>query len=327
MRSSLVAALLAGCLLVGACSDDGGATDPTSTTAPGPSPTEVSAGLCAAAPHPVTPAPMVESTLLTELSGLVASRTNDGVWWALNDSGDEARLYAVGPDGEDLGTVVVDGAQNVDWEDLAIGPGPDGDLLYIADIGNNIADRAVVPVHVVAEPDLSGGVPGTVTVERTVELEWPSAAIDAEVLLVDPRDGAIVIVTKRFGSPSEVFAADGGDAGPVLLREVGTVDIAAAATLPPDAPVSTALGLGAATAGDVTARGDVVLLRTYGAALVWPREADQTLAEAIVGNTPCQAPTAVETQGEAIAVDPDAGGYRTISEGVRPPVNRFTAAG
>ena len=40
-------------------------------------------------------------------------------WWAVNDSGDEPRLYALRKDGRDRGTLRVRGATNTDWEDLA----------------------------------------------------------------------------------------------------------------------------------------------------------------------------------------------------------------
>jgi hypothetical protein len=48
------------------------------------------------------------------------------VLWANNDSGDSARVFAVGSDGADLGTVTVSGATATDWEDLALGPAPAG---------------------------------------------------------------------------------------------------------------------------------------------------------------------------------------------------------
>lgn len=323
-RSAL---LLAAALSVAACTGDDGTGAGAGSAATGPAPGEVAAALCGGTEILSDPAPAVESTELTELSGLVASRRALGVWWAHNDSGNEGRLYVVGPNGEDGGSTAIEGAANVDWEDLAIGPGPDGDLLYVADIGNNIGDRDTVVIDVVAEPDATAELPPSVAVERSIELTWPDGARDAEVLLVDPTSSRLVIVTKSFVGRSEVLTADGRADGPTEMTKVGTVDLRAAADLPPDdASANVILGLGAATAGDVTAAGDVVVIRTYGTALVWPREKGQSLAEAIVGNEPCEAPTAAEPQGEAIAVDADGEGYRTISEGERRPINQFASA-
>lgn len=308
-------------LLAVACADDEAAD-------PGPTPTEVASALCAASALPSDPVPTLQSATLTELSGLVAGRRSTGVWWAVNDSGNEGRLHVVGPVGEDGGTVAVEGAANADWEDVAAGPGPEGDLLYIADIGNNIGDRVTVPIEVVAEPDATAALPPSIPVERSIELTWPDGARDAETLLVDPRTSELVILTKNYAGPSEVYAADGTGVGPTPMAKVGTVDLRAAAAVPADdVPINVVLGLGAPTGGDVTEAGDVALVRTYGTALAWPREEDQSLAEAIVENEPCEAPTAFEPQGEAIAVDADGAGYRTIGEGGQAPVNRFVSAG
>ena len=85
---------------------------------------------------------------ITEASGLAVSRDNAGVVWTHNDSGGAASLYALGRHGELRATLPLSGAVNVDWEDMAIGPGPAGapDWLYAADIGDNDAVRPSVRV-------------------------------------------------------------------------------------------------------------------------------------------------------------------------------------
>ena len=49
----------------------------------------------------------VERVEIEEASGLAPSRRRSDLLWALNDSGAGARLYALGVDGRDLGTVDV----------------------------------------------------------------------------------------------------------------------------------------------------------------------------------------------------------------------------
>jgi len=44
-----------------------------------------------------------------------------------------------------------------------------------------------------------------------------------------------------------------------------------------------------------------------------------------VRTLPCEAPSAIEPQGEAIAFDRDGRGYTTISEGANPPLHHFSA--
>lgn len=73
---------------------------------------------------------------LNEISGLVF--LNDSVLVAHNDGGDEPILYFLNLKGEEIHRVKIEGAKNVDWEDIAF----DGkEYLYIGDIGNNGNDR------------------------------------------------------------------------------------------------------------------------------------------------------------------------------------------
>jgi hypothetical protein len=80
---------------------------------------------------------------LTEISGIAASRKFSDVLWAHDASGDSARVFAMATDGTHLATFNLSGATNVDWEDMAIGPGPVAgiDYLYFADTGNNWTRR------------------------------------------------------------------------------------------------------------------------------------------------------------------------------------------
>lgn len=91
----------------------------------------------------------------TEISGIVRSRTHDDCFWTLNDSGNEPRIYAIrrngtarhaasGGDG-----VLLAGARNVDWEDIAADA--DGRLI-VADVGNNSNNRQDLTLYVVGEP-------------------------------------------------------------------------------------------------------------------------------------------------------------------------------
>jgi hypothetical protein len=71
-------------------------------------------------------------------------------FWAHNDSGNPAALYAITREGELIREYAVDGAPNVDWEDLAT---DDAGHLYVADVGNNGGQRKEVHVYRIDEPD------------------------------------------------------------------------------------------------------------------------------------------------------------------------------
>ena len=276
--------------------------------------------LCAAF-EPVEVGGTLGEPRVIELSGLAASRRHTGVLWAHNDSGGAAELYALGDDGAALGAFPVEGATATDWEDMASGPGPDGEgaFLYVGDIGDNDAARPSVTVYRVPEPEGAPVAPGApLTGAEAIELVYPDGPADAEALLVDPVTGDLVIVTKSFLGASRVLrvaAADLDPGAPVTPVDEGALRV----PLPPDP--GPGLPGTAVTGGDVAPDGSVVLLRTYRSVLAFPRSGEETVAEALLGE-PCFAPQAEETQGEAVAFTTDGAAYVTVGEGSSVPVHR-----
>ena len=256
----------------------------------------------------------VASDELNEISGVVESRTRTGVLWVHNDSGDTARIFAIGLDGRTLGTFELAGIQARDWEDIAAGPGPVAGrrYLFVADIGDNDQERATVTVLRLREPvvDPSAASPATGTVDAVDELglRYPDGPHNAEALMVDPRSGDLVIVTKELDGQAGVFRAPGrlADGSETTLRRV--------ATLP--------LGLGTlVTGGDVARSGSLVALRTYGSVLLYARPARKPLWAAFK-TQPCSGITPPELQGEAIALRTGGRAYVTVGEGEHPRVYR-----
>lgn len=303
----------AGLVFAGCSGDDGGSSTVdtttsvvTTTTVPAPSAEEMAAAVCAA--RPVPGRQRLAEPELNELSGIVAL---DSGLWAHNDSGDEARVFRLDEAGATQAVVRLEGVQAFDWEDMT-GAGPAAGELFVGDIGDNEGIRNEVTVlrFAVPEPPPVGEVTIPAGDIQTITLRYPDGPRDAETLLVDPATRDIVIVHKRFGGASEVYQAPEADwaDGEAELERIGIVEVG-------DTP------LDATTAGDVGADGQVVALRTYAAVLVFPRDEDQSLAEALVENEPCDAPTRLEVQGEAITFTEE--GYLTVSEGDRPRINRF----
>jgi hypothetical protein len=73
----------------------------------------------------------IQTSDIQESSGIVASRAHASALWTHNDSGGEPKIYLISTTGEGMGTYYLEGAQNRDWEDIAIGPGPQPDVNYI----------------------------------------------------------------------------------------------------------------------------------------------------------------------------------------------------
>ncbi|NJK33436.1 MAG: hypothetical protein HC927_14105, partial [Deltaproteobacteria bacterium] len=138
--------------------------------------------------------PVAQATItapeIDEASGMVRSRSQE-LLWLHNDSGDSARLFALGLDGQLLATIELAGADAIDWEDLALGPGPSpGDWLYIGDIGDNAEARPGITIYRLPEPaDVAGSGPNPIELDNwtALELTYPDSPHDAETLLVDPR--------------------------------------------------------------------------------------------------------------------------------------------
>lgn len=273
---------------------------------------------------------------LVEASGLAWSRTQRGVRFAHNDSGDTARVFALSTHGDALGTVTIVGAGAFDWEDIALGAGPGGvDALFLADMGDSgKGGRTTVTVYRVLEPVPPGtGATGVTDPAVAIRLTYPDGAHDAEALLVDDRTGDLVIVTKGGDARPTVYRAPGAarSAGgaPVTLEVVGPLG------MPAEPGISSRLlalaGLDATadqvTGADAASAAGVAAVRTYGGIAVyrWGRAA--TLASALLG-VPCAAPSPLDVrfpQGEAIALSPDGRRAVTVSEGVGAPLVELRA--
>lgn len=247
---------------------------------------------------------------LDELSGLVASRRHAGVFWTHNDSGAGPVVVAIRASGEVVAEVELVGVEARDWEDIAVGPGPEPgvDYLYVGDIGDNKRQREGVVIHRVREPATLAGPARIEAGEITsFELRYADGAENAEALVVD-RDGAIFVISK--GERAHLYKAVDG-----ALARQATLDVGEGALV---------------TGADLSPGGDLLAVRTYGGGYLWARAADQSLAEA-VGVAPCAMGLAKEPQGEAIAFAADGAAIYTVSEfgdggGPAPPIYRVSLA-
>lgn len=277
----------------------------------------------------------VASSEIVEASGIAASRLDDDVLWVHNDSGDTARFFAIDRTGFHHARYALPGAEAIDWEDMAIGPGPDGDrsYLYLADIGDNAAQRPEVTVYRVPEPAvaLQSDTPTDNQIPQfdKFTLRYPDHPHDAETFMVDPENGDFIIISKEIsGEPSTVFRAPAPEsAAPVTLEQAGQIDFKSLPTsfVPgPDAsPLVANLGF-LPTGGDISSDGGLIIVRTYGTIWIWERPDDSSVAAAF-DSAPVELPSEIEPQGEAIAFDANGGGYVTVSEGSNPPLHHFVA--
>ena len=137
----------------------------------------------------------LEDPRIYESSGLALSRRHQAVVWTHNDSGDEARLFAVGSEGRTLATLTLAGVEARDWEALAAGRDDRGrPALFVGDIGDNQGVWPDVSVYRVAEPAQLRD--ATVPAVR-YRLRYADGSHNAEALLVDPRSNRLYVATKQ----------------------------------------------------------------------------------------------------------------------------------
>ncbi len=250
---------------------------------------------------------------LTETSGIIASGTMPDVIYAHNDSGDSSRFFAVSRSGADLGIFKVEGAQNIDWEDMDRGPCPAGSCLYIADIGDNERERLAYTLYRMSEPTAIQPGEQPIAADRIV-FTYPDGPHDAEVLLVHPITGELTIVSKVKSGPAQIFtlpqAVTTGKT--FMATEVGEVQ-------PPK-------GANAFTGGAIHPEGTALLMRTNSSLFQYPMRPEQTAAEALAGE-PCKMPIADEENGEAVTWFADGAEIVTIGEGAGAQVNASSCAG
>jgi hypothetical protein len=202
----------------------------------------------------------------------------------------------------------------VDFEDVAISPGPtaDKDYIYVGDIGDNESRRPQVRVYRTVEP---GIVPAKRPEFLRAAMEdfrfvYPQGPCDAEALLVEPESGDIYIATKEK-KRARIFRAAADQ-----LKPGQTVTLEHVATLKQDK----------VSGGDVSRDGKWVVLRNEKTGWLWPRRPGESLADTLATTEPREISVRDKSQaknGEAITFDPAGNSYFTISEGVNQPLARF----
>ena len=251
----------------------------------------------------------VASEDIVEASGLAASRVNESAFWVINDSGNESVLHAVGYDGATLAAIAVQGVLGFDWEDIAVGPGPEAGVsyVYIGDIGDNLRLRSTISLLRFPEPDLADP-PEAVSDVTTIRLSYPDSPEDSEAMWIDPVTGDIFVVTKRQQDGTAVVygaaAPPAETLEPIAMRQVAAFEFG---------------DNGEVTAADVSIDGAVVALRGYNEVWMWVRT--DLGYQATLAAEPCMAPAPEEIQGESLSFLPGELSYVTLSEGAAKPLN------
>ncbi len=241
---------------------------------------------------------VVQDKSIPELSGIAASRKNKGGYWVHNDSGNPNDIFLIDSLGNTLLTVRIGNAYNRDWEDICVGAGPDSTktYVYVGEIGDNNTKYPIKAIYRIEEPTIQDGVSRIMVDADIIYFNYPDEKIyNAETLMLDPKTKDLFIVTK--GDSSQVFILP----YPQIANKTTTVKYI------------TSLPIYLATAGDISPKGDEILIKNYTQIFYWKRFLNEDI-QAMLKRKPLLIPYTPEVQGEAIGWNYNATGFLTSTE-------------
>ncbi|RAW03294.1 hypothetical protein [Pseudochryseolinea flava] len=241
---------------------------------------------------------------LDETSGIAASIKNPGYLWAHNDSGNAPEIYLVDKNLKIVFTAKLKGVFNRDWEDMAVGPGPEAgkSYIYVADIGDNLGIFPTKVIYRFEEPAID-------TVKKLVEIKEMKRIIfklpkyqtkDSEAMLLDPISKNLYILSKE--DSAKLFEIK----YPYNIESDPKRDTVVAEDLG-------AYNLPKVTSGAVAISGEEILVRNYRRIWYWKNPEKKPLSE-ILKIKPIMIPYDMEPQGEAISWAQNGTGFYTLSE-------------
>jgi hypothetical protein len=238
---------------------------------------------------------------LDEVSGLAASVANPGLFWVLNDSGNKPEIYLIDEETNIVQTYALKGVRNRDWEEIAVGPGPETgkQYIYVGEIGDNMAIHPYKYIYRFPEPVYASDEDKeTIDVTRfdTITFALSDERRDTEAFVVDPVTRDIYVIAK-WKSPVDVYQLRFSDLAknPAIAEHVGTL------------PISTVV------AADFSRDGTELLIKNYDKIFYWKRPVNTPVMK-MLQKVAVEIPYEREPQGESIAWSADGDGFYTVSE-------------
>lgn len=243
---------------------------------------------------------------LTEISGLALSTRVVNTLWAINDSGNHAKLYALKHTGESIGSWPVNETNN-DWEDLASAWINGESYLFIADIGNNNKRTDEHSIHVLNEPLLDGNTGTTLNSLHTIRFSYPDGNYNSESLSV--ADGWVYILTKEAmrdnkRQASRVYRLPLQLSGPdetIMAEYIGSLAIPPSSVEASLIASLSGVDVSQPTAFDIDANSRHAYVLTYRSVYRYTRQDNQSWADTL-SQTRNRVHTHSLSQAEALAI-------------------------
>ncbi|MBO0951616.1 hypothetical protein [Fibrella forsythiae] len=242
----------------------------------------------------------LDDNSLSESSGVAASHQNPGYLWTDEDSGNPAEVQLINKAGEVAGRYTLAGITNIDWEDIAVGPGPmpGKSYVYVAEIGDNSSQRPTKTIYRFPEPTLKKNestVLETISAFDSIRLQFPDGPGNAEAILIDPGTLDLYILSKEKNCALYKASYPQSLTSTTLMERL------------------LIMPLGNVTAAAISPEGNEILVRSYHQLWYFTRQKGESIVDALK-RAPRLLPLADEPQGEAIGWATDGAGFYTTSE-------------
>ena len=261
---------------------------------------------------------------IPEASGIAESRRQAGLFWLINDSGNDNSVFAINTQGKRIGRVKLKGVKNKDWEDLAAFTYKGKPYLLIADIGDNGAKRKKLKLHFIKEPKakhLSKNETHEIKPDWSLEFTYEDGARDAESIAVDVNQKKIFILSKRDKVPVlyELPLQKKPKKQQAMAKRVGNLKEIKKTAINDIRSLKYAPFSSQPTAMDISSDGMSAIVLTYINAYYY-QQTDLDEGKSLFANKPIKIPLPYLEQAEAVCFDSKAENIFITSENLPAPL-------
>ena len=151
---------------------------------------------------------VINSSVISESSGIARSHHSNDIFWTFNDSGGDILLYAITDNGSHIASLSINGVgvANLDWEDITSFERDGKKYLMVGDVGDNNAFRPFTTYYLIEEPQIDRKLAGVQNLFANVVAQYhvvfPDGPRDVEGIAADPATNTVYLISKRDARPT-----------------------------------------------------------------------------------------------------------------------------
>ena len=208
--------------------------------------------------------------------------------------------------------MTVDGAENVDWEDLCSFKSKGIPYLLIADTGDNNSSRDISTLYIVEEPKLpSAGdaLAGVAKPSWVIRFRYEDGPRDCESVAVDAAAGKVLLVSKRTKPPDvyELPLKPAKEDEVIVAKRIGVTSVEPPQGVPKLPYIAQPTGM------DVSEDGSLGAIVSYYGVFLFERKGKEGWGEAFARPPVILTPHGMN-QAESVAFSKDGKTLSVVSE-------------